>query len=442
MYECQECGYTSPDWLGRCPSCNDFDTLESQDLETEAENSGEADGSLTRKSLTEFKSSDYSRIQTGISELDRVLGGGLVPGSVVLLGGAPGIGKSTLLLQWGAAWEHSDGSVLYVNGEESGTQIARRARRIDAFTDSVDLLEVNKIERLTTRLREENPSLVFIDSIQTVVSEESGGMPGSVAQLRAVTQKVVDAAKKFSIPFVLVGHITKQGEIGGPKRLEHMVDTVLYFDDARRGYRLVRSVKNRFGPTGEIGLFEMTGEGLNSIANPGNYFRGGDRRESGCALTVALEGSRPLVVEVQALVSPSQFGSPQRSTTGYPRQRLYMLLAVLEKKMDLPLSGEDVFVNVAGGLELDDPGADLAVALAIAGSSEDTAFPPQTTAFGEIGLTGEIRPPAQIDRRIKECRRLDCLPAIVGGQGAEQTEQGEEIHYSDSIAATADLLIK
>ncbi len=441
MFVCESCGYTSPDWLGRCPSCNQFDTLQKSEPVKKEKNSSFASHVLESQPLSEIKDSGSKRRYTGINELDRVLGGGLVPGSVVLLGGAPGIGKSTLLLQWAENWDKDGSPVLYVNGEESGSQVARRARRIGVKGDSLELLNINKIEALTNCIAERNPSLVFVDSIQTVTSEDSNGMPGSVGQLRAVTQKVVRTAKKHGIPFVLVGHVTKEGKIGGPRRLEHMVDTVLYFDDARRGYRLIRSVKNRFGPSGEIGLFEMTGEGLKPISDPGSYFRSSDRSESGCALTVTLEGSRPLLVEVQALVAPTRYGTPQRSTTGYPARRLYMMLAVLEKKLQLPLGDQDVFVNVTGGLSLEDPGADFAVALAVMSSAHDSPLPSQTAATGEVGLTGEIRPPAQADRRIKECRRLNCEPVFIGGN-PDDIKNSDNIHCSGTIAEAARVLLK
>ncbi len=440
MFVCEDCGYTSPDWLGRCPSCNQFDTLQ-KTAPTEKKESSFSPPAVETEPLNEISDSSAQRQHTRIGELDRVLGGGLVPGSVVLLGGAPGIGKSTLLLQWAENWDADGSPVLYVNGEESAGQVARRARRIDAAADNLELLNINKIEALTSSITKLNPSLVFIDSIQTVTSEDSSGMPGSVGQLRAVTQKVVKAAKQHGVPFVLVGHVTKEGKIGGPRRLEHMVDTVLYFDDARRGYRLIRSVKNRFGPSGEIGLFEMTGKGLLPISDPGSYFRSSDRRASGCALTITLEGSRPLLVEVQALVAPSRFGTPQRSTTGYPARRLYMMLAVLEKKLQLPLGDQDVFVNVTGGLSLEDPGADFAVALAVLSSSHDQPLPPQTTAVGELGLTGELRPPSQADRRIKECLRLNCEPVFIGGN-SEDIKNAGEVHCSRTIAQAAEVLLE
>ena len=393
------------------------------------------------RDLADINPDDYSRWNTGIGELDRVLGGGIVPGSVVLLGGEPGIGKSTLLLQWADARDGAAGPVVYVNGEESGAQIARRADRIGVSSDNIKLISPGCIEQLVDDLEDLQPSLVFIDSIQTITSEDSSGMPGSVAQLRTATQKIVKAAKKFAVPFVLVGHVTKSGDIGGPKRLEHMVDTVLYFDEANRGHRFIRSAKNRFGATGELGIFEMTGKGLRSISNPGQYFRGSDEEECGCLATISLQGNRPLLVEVQALVTPSQYGTPQRSATGFSNQRLHMLLAVLEKKMGLPLGTQDVFVNVAGGLQLDDPGADLAMAMAILSSFKEKSLRPGI-AFGELGLTGELRPPAQVDSRVREAIRLDNSPLVVGGEDIRQNEHSSQYKTVNSIARAADLLIK
>ncbi|MFB6356187.1 MAG: DNA repair protein RadA, partial [bacterium] len=377
MYACEECGYQTPDWLGRCPSCGEYGTVEEQ--QSPAPENGNSPSSSTatinRTPLNSIETDDYSRLSTGISELDRVLGGGVVPGGVTLLGGPPGIGKSTLLLQWGSTWEPPEGPVLYLNGEESGPQIARRSDRIESRSDRVELVSESTIEALVQNLEDVEPSLVFIDSIQTVTSEESNGMPGSMAQLRAVTQAVVDAAKRYSVPFVLVGHVTKEGDIGGPRRLEHMVDTVLYFDDNDSGHRFIRSAKNRFGPTGELGIFEMTAEGLDPIQDPGEHFCSPDRGENGCMLTVSMQGSRPLLVEIQALVTPSQYGTPQRTATGFPRKRLLMLIAVLEKQQGLPLGGQDVFLNVAGGLSLDDPAVDLAAASAIMSSYNARPLP-------------------------------------------------------------------
>lgn len=413
MFECTDCGYTSHEWLGRCPNCNEFGSFEEADgADAPDKSSSMGVEDPETESLTDVSSEDQPRQSTGLDELDRVLGGGLVPGSVVLLGGPPGIGKSTLLLQWAKRWNGKGGSILYVNGEESKNQIARRAERIDCLTDHLELLSPDTIESLTMNLDTYKPSIVFIDSIQTMSSENSNGTPGSVAQLRAVTQSIVDVAKKNNVAFVLVGHVTKEGDIGGPKRLEHMVDTVLYFDDSDEGYRFLRSAKNRFGPTGELGIFEMTGTGLKSIDTPGEYFANSDQSISGRALTIALHGTRALLVEIQALVTPSQYGTPQRTATGIKDKRLQMIVALLEKKLDLPLGTQDIFVNVAGGLKLRDPGTDLAVALAIISSFRDVSLPTKLVGIGELGLTGRIRSPSQSKRRIREANRLEAEPIV------------------------------
>ncbi len=442
VYVCEECGYNTPEWLGRCPNCGEYGSIEqerSAPSDTKA-SSGSGRNVAKPRKLSGIDARRQPRQSTGLSELDRVLGGGLVPGSVVLLGGPPGIGKSTLLLQWGGRWEAEGGPVLYLNGEESGSQIARRARRIGSTTDRVELVSETTVEAITHSLDELQPSLVFVDSIQTVTSEDSGGMPGSMAQLRAVTQALVRAAKQHTVPFVLIGHVTKQGEIGGPKRLEHMVDTVLYFDDAQRGHRFLRSAKNRYGPTGELGIFEMSESGLEPIDDPGQYFCRTRDGQSGCMLTVALEGTRPLLVEVQSLVTPSQYGTPQRSATGLPHKRLLMHLAVLEKKMELPLGTQDVFVNVAGGLRLDDPGADLAVAMAIASSFRDVKLPPRTLGIGELGLTGQLRSPGQIETRLKEVKRLNSRNVLLAGTDDGSVDV-EGVTRVNSVSEAADFLV-
>lgn len=425
--------------MGRCPNCKEFGTLEETEDES-SDSSGDAStGSAPESTTLDSAASDeHSRRSTGLSELNRVLGGGLVPGSVVLLGGPPGIGKSTLLLQWAHDWDASDGPALYVNGEESKSQIARRAERIDCQSEDVELLPVQTVESFTRNLEEWKPSIVFIDSIQTVSSEESNGTPGSMAQLKAVTQELVDAAKKNNLPFVLVGHVTKEGDIGGPKRLEHMVDTVLYFDDSEEGYRFVRSAKNRFGPTGELGIFEMTENGLVPIDTPGEYFSSSQESEPGRALTVALEGTRAILVEIQALVTPSQYGTPQRTATGIRDKRLQMIVAVLEKKLDLPLGTQDIFVNVAGGLKLRDPGTDLAVALAIASSFQNRRLPNRAVSIGELGLTGRIRPPAQRTRRLREAEHLEANP-VIGHLGDDAPDSGMDVETITKIGSELNL---
>jgi DNA repair protein RadA/Sms len=417
--------------MGRCPNCREFGTLEEAQGQTDSSSSsGPSNDTPESQPLADVDSSNTSRRSTGLSELDRVLGGGLVPGSVVLLGGPPGIGKSTLLLQWADQWSHDDETVLYVNGEESGTQIARRAERLNCMNNGLELLTTQTVESFTNQLHEWKPSIVFIDSVQTVSSEESNGTPGSVAQLRAVTQEIVSSAKENDVPYVLVGHVTKEGDIGGPKRLEHMVDTVLYFDDSEKGYRFLRSAKNRFGPTGELGLFEMTESGLNPIDTPGEYFSSEDDNLSGRALTIALQGTRALLVEIQGLVTPSQYGTPQRTATGIKDKRLQMIVAVLEKKLDLPLGTQDIFVNVAGGLSLRDPGTDLAVALAIVSSFRDRALPKKGVSIGELGLTGRIRTASQLKRRLREANHLNASPIITA---EDEDLDDENTILSDTI---------
>jgi DNA repair protein RadA/Sms len=360
------------------------------------------------------------RVGTTIGELDRVLGGGVVPGSLVLLGGAPGIGKSTLALQMACAVK----GTLYISGEESVEQIKLRAHRLSANDGALKLLSANELEPILATVIHEKPSLVILDSIQTVTTEDVDGEAGSVSQIRACTVKILEIAKQHHIPFIIIGHVTKDGSVSGPKTLEHLVDTVLYFEgDRQHVYRLLRATKNRFGATDEVGVFQMTGAGLVEVRNPSAAFLN-DRSaaSSGSVLTCLMEGTRALLVEVQALVTKTAFGYPVRKASGFDLNRLHVLLAVLQKRAGLPLEQYDVHVNIVGGIEAEEPAADLAVALAIASSFKDKVLGNDMVAFGEIGLGGEIRAVSQTEKRLKECEQLGLKRVLLPGHKMDITK--------------------
>ena len=414
-YVCSECGYESSGWLGKCPSCLKWNTLIEEVYEETASKPRTHDLNLPQITpLSEIEILATSRIKTGSNELDRVLGGGIVPASLILIGGEPGIGKSTLILQVCAGIAQTK-SVLYVSGEESVGQIKLRADRLNAVSSSVFMVSETSYEKIEGIITKEKPDFVIIDSIQTVYSENLSSAPGSVSQVRDVTAKLLRISKKSGITIFVVGHVTKEGAIAGPRVLEHMVDTVLYFEGERHlDFRILRAVKNRFGSTNEIGIFEMTSEGLNDVANPSSLMLDGRSSDQPGSVVVGLmEGSRPMLVEVQALVCPTSFGMPRRQATGMDYNRLTMLMAVLEKKIGMQLNSFDAYLNVVGGFKLDEPGADLAVVAAIASSFRNKTIDPSTVFFGEVGLTGEVRSVSQMDKRITESHRLGFKRCIV-----------------------------
>ncbi len=418
VFLCSACGGESPKWFGRCPHCGAWNTaVEESRARPAAVPAGYAGAGQPPMRLDEIGEGAEERWRTGIGELDRVLGGGVVPGSLVLIGGDPGIGKSTLALELAAALGVAGRSVLYVSGEESPRQAKMRAERI-ALRKGLDQLwilseiELLAILREVERLR---PSLLVIDSIQTLHLGSLEGAPGSVTQVRECGLRLLRHAKDQSLPVLLIGHVTKDGAVAGPRTLEHMVDAVLYLEgDARHGYRILSAAKNRFGSTNEIGVFEMRSDGLIEVENPSErLLRDRDAVAPGSAVVAAIEGSRPLLVEVQALVAPTHFANPQRVAQGVDAKRLAVLIAVLEKRARLSLAGCDVFVNVAGGIRLEEPAVDLGLALALASSFCDAAMPPDAVAVGEVGLGGELRPVPQLARRLAEAARLGFRVAVV-----------------------------
>lgn len=425
-FVCQNCGSQFPKWAGKCTSCGEWNTLIEEVVYKEpktglrrtfTENLGKRP-----TPITEVKADDNERIILPDQELNRVLGGGIVPGSVVLIGGDPGIGKSTLLLQLGLNFPTQ--KVLYVSGEESANQIRMRAERIGKLHSNLLLLTDTSLERVMERLDEVQPSLVIIDSIQTLQSPEIDSVPGSVAQIRECTGELIQYAKESNIPVILIGHITKEGNIAGPKVMEHMVDVVLQFEgDRQHLYRLLRSSKNRFGSTNELGIYEMQGSGLREVDNPSQVLLSQrDEGLSGSAIAASMEGARPMMIEVQALVSTAAYGTPQRSTTGFDTRRLHMLLAVLEKRCGFHLGKFDVFLNMAGGIRVDDPAIDLSIICAVLSSSEDYPVPGQTCFAGEVGLSGEIRPVTRIEQRIREAEKLGFEEIYVSGYGLKGLE--------------------
>jgi DNA repair protein RadA/Sms len=420
VFVCQECGAQSPKWLGRCADCAAWNSLvEERVAEPATVPAGHRYDSLTQAGsahlYADIETSTSARIPTGIGELDRVLGGGIVPGSMVLLGGEPGIGKSTLLLQAAANVARTVGSVLYSSGEESEHQVKLRGERLGVGRAPLYLLAETCLERILEELTRLRPALLIVDSIQTLFSLKMQSAPGSIGQVREAATQILFAAKGQNVPVFVVGHVTKEGSLAGPKALEHVVDTVLYFEGERHhSHRIVRAVKNRFGAVSELGVFEMTGEGLIAVPNPSALFLAERPANTpGSAVHCSIEGSRPLLVEVQALVSASTFGNARRMTSGVDPGRLALLLAVLEKRAGLNLAGEDVFVNVAGGMRLEEPAADLSVVTAVASSLRNRPVANSTAVFGEIGLGGEVRGIPQAALRVREAAQLGFLRCIV-----------------------------
>ena len=404
-YICDSCGYLSIKWLGRCPECDEWESF-SEKIS--------GSGTIGNKAVVEptplpsAPDGDEERILTGIEELDRVLGGGVVPGGIVLLGGEPGIGKSTLVMHMLAAIAKRYGKVLYASGEESARQIKMRARRLGALHPEQYLATVANVEQIVSMAGEMRPALLVVDSIQTLSSDELPSAPGSVTQVRESAALLGAMAKTENIPMVLVGHVTKDGAIAGPKVLEHMVDTVLYFEgDRSHAFRILRTQKNRFGSTNEIGVFEMKEEGLVEVKNPSEIFLAERPLDvSGSVVIPSVEGTRPILVEVQALVSPTNLGTARRTAIGADPQRLALLCAVLEKKAGMDLYGHDIFLNIAGGIRIEEPALDLGVISALASSMLDRPIPSATVLCGEVGLAGEVRAAAQVEMRVREAERL------------------------------------
>ena len=423
VYICNECGFQSSKWQGKCPECSRWNTLEEVTIvenKTYSQNVRSL-SSATAKPLSQITVFDEPRYITGISELDRVLGGGIVKGSVILLSGDPGIGKSTILLQVCNALQQKL-KILYVSGEESATQIKMRAGRIGVESDSVSVMTETDVLAVCEYIKSEKPDLVMIDSIQTMQIAEISSSPGSIVQVRESTNMLLRTGKGLSIPIFIVGHVNKGGEIAGPKVMEHIVDTVLYFEGERnQSFRILRGIKNRFGSTNEIGVFEMTEIGLKEVQNPSAMLLSGRMSNvSGGCITCVIEGTRPILAEVQGLVTPSGFGNPRRTATGFDYNRLNLLLAVLEKRIGLNFTNLDTYVNIVGGMRLDEPAADLAVALSLVSGLRDIPIDENIIAFGEIGLSGEIRSVPRVSARIQEAARLGFSKCILPKSALKQ----------------------
>lgn len=410
VFYCQNCGYESSKWMGQCPSCREWNTFVEEVVAkgTSVKESVQKKESARPVSLKEVNTEEAARFTTGMEELDRVLGGGIVPGSMVLVGGDPGIGKSTLLLQVCKNLTEQKKNVLYISGEESLQQIKLRAKRIGDFGDSLLLLCETNLEIIGEVIKDRRPDVVVIDSIQTMYNETVASAPGSVSQVRESTGVLMQLAKGLAISIFIVGHVTKEGVVAGPRVLEHMVDTVLYFEgDRHAAYRILRGVKNRFGSTNEIGVFEMRDTGLEQVANPSEYMLDGKPEgASGSIVACSMEGTRPILLEVQALVCQSNLAMPRRTAAGTDYNRVNLLMAVLEKRLGMHLSACDAYVNIAGGIRMNEPAIDLAIVLAIYSSYKDKAIDEKTIAFGEVGLSGEVRSVSMAAQRVAEARKL------------------------------------
>ena len=437
VFSCNECGAQSPKWIGRCPDCNAWNSFAEEDAPPRANTMSVSGGS---KPISEIDSDVAPRISTDLASLDRVLGGGLVIGAVTLVGGEPGVGKSTLLLQ-AAQRLAQHGPVLYVSGEESPRQIALRARRLGTTSDEIRIFTETSVERIVAEIEKLRPAAAIIDSIQTVHTASNDSTPGSVGQVRDSAGALMIAAKRLSIPIFLIGHITKEGTIAGPKSLEHIVDTVLYFEGEKfQNYRVVRAYKNRFGPVNEVAIFEMHDDGLEEVPNPSAALISQRSTAPGSAILAALEGTRPLLVELQALVSPTHFPSPRRMAMGIDSNRVTLLLAVLERKGGGNFAQHDIYVNIAGGLSIDEPALDLGIIAAVISSQRNVALPFDVALFGEVGLLGEIRSVSQADLRAREAAALGFRRIIVPQSNAAEIRTDIEVIPVRRIEEFADTL--
>ena len=441
LYICQQCGQQSLKWTGRCSGCGAWNSMVEEVVEEAPARQDAALTAVTPTALADVSLEDATRAPTGLKEFDRVLGGGLVPGSVTLVGGEPGIGKSTLLLSMAGSLAAKRQTILYVSGEESLRQTKLRAIRLGLSSSAVQLLAETRLEAIIEAIKQLNPQVAVVDSIQVIETASLSSAPGSIGQVRACAYELIRLVKERQSALLLVGHVTKEGFLAGPKALEHLVDTVLYFEgEPTSGFRLLRSTKNRFGATYELGVFHMTAEGLVEVANPSELFLS-DRTTPvpGCIVTVSLEGSRPLLVEVQALTSPCGIGLPRRRTTGIDFNRLAMLLAVLERRVGLhQLAQQDVFVSSLGGVRLPEPGADLGVAIAIASSLKERTTRKGDVAIGEVGLTGEVRPVTNVLQRLHEAKRVGFSRCFLAAQRGLAAVEGLEVvavrHVRDAVA--------
>ncbi len=415
VYFCQNCGHEESKWLGQCPACREWNTFVEEKVTPVAAKAVKERKDAQVVTLSSIETDEDDRMNTGIEELDRVLGGGIVKGSLVLVGGDPGIGKSTLLLQVCQRLSAAGRKLLYISGEESLKQIKLRANRMGEFTENLYLLCETSLDIIRGIIEQQKPDMVVIDSIQTMYNEEVGSAPGSVSQVRESTNIFMQLAKGLNISIFIVGHVTKEGTVAGPRVLEHMVDTVLYFEgDRHASYRILRGVKNRFGSTNEIGVFEMRKEGLTEVKNPSEFMLSGKpEHASGSVVACAMEGTRPMLMEIQALVCKTNFGMPRRTAAGLDYNRVNLLMAVLEKRLGLPLSGYDAYVNIAGGIRLNEPAADLGIVLAVASSYKNRPIAEEVIAFGEVGLSGEVRAVSMPEQRVSEAKKLGFTTCIL-----------------------------
>lgn len=444
VYFCQNCGHEESKWLGQCPMCKEWNTFAEEKVVSIKGQKSSGEKQVQAVTLSSVTTDEDGRMKTELVELDRVLGGGIVPGSLVLVGGDPGIGKSTLLLQVCQKLSAMNKKVLYISGEESLKQIKLRANRMGEFSENLYLLCETSLNLIQTAIEREKPDVVVIDSIQTMYNEEIGSAPGSVSQVRESTNVFMQLAKGMNIAIFIVGHVTKEGTVAGPRVLEHMVDTVLYFEgDRHASYRILRGVKNRFGSTNEIGVFEMRKEGIVEVENPSEFMLSGKpENASGSVVACAMEGTRPMLMEIQALVCKSNFGMPRRTAAGIDYNRVNLLMAVLEKRVGLPLSGYDAYVNIAGGIRMNEPAVDLGIIMAVASSYKNRPVSEDTIVFGEVGLSGEVRAVTMPEQRVAEAKKLGfkvCVVPEVSLKSIGKVE-GIEVIGVKSVNQTMNLL--